>query len=91
MKVLCIDDKLRPNEMYIPGCELKEGETYTVVEEVTGYDINSVTGFSTNPRQCYVLAEFAAFPGVCFETNRFVPLSEIDETTFERNYQKELV
>lgn len=91
MKVLCIDDKIRPGEMIMPGGKIKEGETYNAIETVTGYSFDPVIGKFTDPKACYRLAEFTSPTDICFETDRFIPLSNIDELTFNRNYQKELV
>ena len=57
-------------------CTLKYGETYTV---------ESQDGCGSGC--CYGIAETKQ----AHMKDRFIPLSEIDETTFERNYKKELV
>lgn len=77
-KVICIDNS---HALYTKKhIDLDLGETYTVISEVS----DPASGILH-----YVLSErrhdkaYGAF--------RFIPLSEIDETTFERNYNKELV
>lgn len=90
MKVICIDDKVEPDEHIIPGCSLIYGNIYTVAEEVEGFAKHDV--LRVQPIKCYILEEIPKPKGLnLFPIKKFVPLSEIDETTFERNYQKELV
>lgn len=88
MKVICIDDKPKPNEEFVPEMGLsviKEGCEYTVVWQGLGYDD---VGCKINPAPVYELAEDIGFG---YPTWRFVPLSSIDEKEFERNYIKETV
>ena len=58
--------------------ELKFGAEYTVVDGRNCY----VSGL-----YCYFFEEVV----LGYEAQRFAPVSEIDETEFERNYNKELV
>lgn len=81
MKVICIDAKKRPDEYN--DVHLVEGAEYNVIGEVQAYDKN----YKMWP--CYHLSEF---PYPCaFDKDRFIPISNIDEKEFERNYKKELV
>jgi len=85
MKVICIDDKLRAGEY--PDYRVKEGETYTVVDQRNGVDKFG------NRIPCYELQEFPKknmFDANLFQTDRFIPTSNIDETEFERNYNLQL-
>lgn len=84
MKVLCIDDKPRPGE--VPGIEPKEGETYTVSQEGNGE-----CAITHKLIPCYRLVELSNPPNDWHDKDRFIPVSSIDETEFERNYNKELV
>ena len=81
MRVICVDAKGRPGDH--PTGVLKEGGCYKVVDE------KMARGTDGRRAMCYVLEEFGPLMG--FEKDRFVPLSSIDETQFERNYNKELV
>lgn len=56
---------------------LKYGDVYTVIGEENHMGLI-----------CYFLEEIV---GESYVKTRFIPLSEIDETEFERNYNKELV
>ncbi len=78
MKVICITNKniIRKTGSIGSAPKLVEGACYTVIE-FTGYG--------------YHLAEVSCDKNYGYDMKRFVPLSEIDETTFERNYKKELV
>jgi len=82
MRVLCIEDGIIPN--YTGGRSLnsvepvKEGEIY----EVAGTVISDY-----GDHLSYALKGFT----ITKRIERFVPISEIDETTFERNFKKELV
>lgn len=82
MKVICIDDKKRPGE--VDGLDPKEGETYTVIE--IGNGECAITGRLI---PCYRLLELTNPPSDWHDRDRFIPLSSIDERTFERNYKTE--
>lgn len=84
MKVLCIDDKIRHPHGFMEegGIKIKEGEVYEVLRETEGYDKLGNT---------YRVYELTVDPGYGYELWRFVPISNIDETEFERNYNKETV
>jgi hypothetical protein len=72
MKVMCIDDTMQRRPI------LKYGEIYTVYDEDnTTYNLPAV-----------FLEEIDQRLGGKrpWDKNRFIPLSNIDETTFERNY-----
>lgn len=74
MRVVCIDAScsIPPGYNGMPFL-LKEGEIYTVSQE---------------EHNCYHLVETDRInPTYCYSKKRFIPLSDIDETTFERNYQ----
>lgn len=75
-KVICINDKPLFGEPEAVWI-LKTGNVYEVISELkyNGFDY-------------YELAEQ---PGVAYCVEHFAPLSEIDETEFERSYNKELV
>lgn len=77
MKVICIDNTNENEECPTPVL----GDAYTVINETrfAGYDFY----------------EFYEIPFKCgthywYLKSRFIPISSIDETTFERNYNKEL-
>jgi len=72
MKVICIDETT-PGKLPKSMCELKEGEIYTVKSE----DISPISGIPT-----YWFVELI----LAYGKYRFIPLSEVDETEFERNY-----
>lgn len=78
-KVICIE-KEKPDEPHSDlinaANKLIVGDPYTVVGVYNGL---------------YELAEFPHPRQILWYPKNFVPISEIDETTFERNYQKELV
>lgn len=57
---------------------LIEGELYTVI----GYD---------DKRYNQPVVFLREIVGEAYCADRFAPISEIDETTFERNYEKEKV
>lgn len=75
MKVICIDDKPRPGD-YTGSVNVKEGNTYTVLREAIGF------GQDFRACRCYVLFEIpkSVNPNNLFEVNRFIRLSDIDET-----------
>lgn len=77
MRVVCIDSRphVKEHPHYPP---IVEGDSYHISREAIGeyIDGEQVTG--------WVLMEI---PGWVYEKWRFIPASEIDETTFERNYQ----
>lgn len=85
MKVLCIDDKPRPGDILEAEKFLFEGKVYSVIKETIGYDD---AAFTVNPVPCYILAED---PGWGYEINRFIPVSDIDETEMERSYSKKFL
>ena len=63
-------------------CEfLKYWGVYTVFKE----------GFYMGERVYYIEECRHLFSDPLFKAKRFIPLSDIDETEFERNYKKELV
>lgn len=75
MKVICIDDKDRPEED-CEGCpfDVWFGKIYTVVKEVMGQAKDGTRSI------CYVFAEFEiGNPYNCWPKYRFAPLSSIDE------------
>lgn len=78
MKVMCISKELPKEDHPIliqAANDLTVGEIYTVIyEEPTLYE----------------LAEFHHPRGILWEKKNFIPLSQICETTFERDYNKEL-
>jgi hypothetical protein len=82
MKVICIDGSKRSYSEK-DGQDVKEGVIYEVTDSWNGIFTNqpyySLAGFDCIKR----------FKG--FRQDRFAPLSDINETEFERNYQKELV
>lgn len=80
MKVLCINDSFYAVSNRVINFPLpKMGEIYTV----------------TNTRFCkcgcgiYVFELLECQNGAGFDTECFVPISDIDETEMERNYKKE--
>lgn len=80
MKVVCVNNSVLTNTFGFsqPAPQLKEGNTYTVIR------VTILGG--------YILAEVNPLPGFdCFNPERFVPISDIDETTFERNYKKQSI
>ncbi len=80
MKVICINATAPPA---YPLSPLIEGNTYTI-QRVE----------ATIKGDCYILhetIEWQELHKIAFAKHRFIPLSIVDETTFERNYQKELV
>lgn len=79
MKVVCIDDTA--GSLINPcGFTIKEGEIYTVYRTFIGM----ITG-----KPCYALNEDDYKGG--YLCTRFIPVSDIDETEFERNYKTEKV
>lgn len=79
MRVICINATKPPN---FPISPLVEGNHYTIqrIEPTFNGD-------------CYILHEtrkWQELNKIAFDKNRFIPLSEISETEFERNYNKEL-
>lgn len=79
MKVLCIDAKPRLTTVNNEP-RLTEGGTYTVRKEVEGED-----EYGYDVHNCYELVGFSS--DYCFEADRFVPTSDIDEKEMikERN------
>ena len=78
MRVICIDKTPRPTSTDREALQALEiGAEYTVVN-------------NPHPRG-YELLEVKTKCRSGFFMDRFIPLSEIDETTFERNFKKELV
>lgn len=79
MKVICINNGLMKNNLgqFYAAPELKESEIYTVVRD----------------GECVIeLFEVKTpFGFTGFTKSRFIPLSSIDETEFQREYKKELV
>lgn len=84
MKVLCINGKFNRLEHALkrfpcnPPVEGNEYEVTFVGKCRCGCEI-----------ELYKISSISENIG--WPTNHFIPLSEIDETEFERNYQKELV
>lgn len=78
-RVICIDDG-----------ENKFGVS-PPLEYGVEYEVKEVHEFPS--MKAYELVEPNSYLGiwVCFGVHRFIPLSEIDETQMERNYQKEKV
>lgn len=76
LKVICIDDKIRPHSVCASDWFIKEGEVYTVCG----------TYISNIGRPSYRLDEDPMKLRGGYDADRFIPLSTIDETTFERNY-----
>jgi len=79
MIVICIkgDDLREVNGLVNPDDHsLEEGKKYTVVDEII-----------YGRQRFYILAERPI--DCCYHERRFAPTSSIDETTFERNYNKE--
>lgn len=81
MRVICIDDKERPGEYPDADFTIKEGETYNVCRAVT----------SENGIFCYSLLEDPYRAMYCYAADRFIPVSDIDEKEFERNYNFQTV
>lgn len=80
MKVICIDTSPNPNPKKNNEWfkYLKEGSTYEVEKEVYGcYKIFGIDHPYQTDRPTFM-------------KRRFVPVSDIDEKEFERNYNKEL-
>ncbi len=79
MRVICIDDKWKDFPGY--GKVTKSPKFGEIVTVSKAYKDNSM--------DWYQFQEY----GPCneYEQCGFSPISEIDETTFERNYQKETV
>lgn len=76
MKVICIDDSNYAAESKDSQYDIYFGDILTV--RGFGSDENWLT--------------FVEYPEDCeWPKNKFAPLSSIDETEFERNYQKEKV
>lgn len=82
MKVICIDAKPR-DEDYGTEPILSEGSVYTVSETITSA---IGKGFIFVYGVLYILDEIGKF---AYRADRFVPTSTIDETQFEREYNKE--
>lgn len=77
MKVICIDDSKHPLKyggFYRTDWWLEYGKIYTVNENSGGF-----YSLNEDPRK-----------GSTWKASRFVPLSDIDETEFIRNYNKQL-
>jgi hypothetical protein len=78
MKMICID--ATPPHGY-PISPLIEGDSYTIQRTEP-----------TPKGECYILNEtldWQEMHMIAFEKRRFIHMSEIDETTFKRNYNKE--
>lgn len=80
MRVICIDDR--------PGIETGETPPFK-----SGDILNAMQ--SVTYKDCYNISEHLfSEDGKSLKSwlkSRFIPLSSIDETEFERNYNKELV
>lgn len=81
-KVICIDNKNIGRSLNEYNKLLKEGAIYTVIGEIVGQRSDNKNEFG------YVLEEFK-YLYTAFIKDRFIPLSEIDET--EMINQKESV
>lgn len=76
MRVICIKD----NGNYHPGVpKVFVGKPYTVIETVT-------SGFDNKVRYCFAECGYDNL----YLSSHFAESSDIDETTFERDYNKEL-
>ena len=75
MKVICIDST-SPTKNGAIATELTEGVEYSVVGS---------RPCTVSKNLCYQLAGFF----ILYESWRFVPLSDIDEKEFERNYNNQ--
>ena len=90
MRVLCIDNKPRPEEGPVNenGVSeiLNENQVYTV-----GQRFNQARGYNDKILNIpvYTLIEIGSKWG--FAVDRFVPISDIDETEFIREYNLEKV
>jgi hypothetical protein len=78
MKVLCIDDKIRPGD-YSATPQVVEGCVYNTTCTCNGYGVDKSVVLS------YKLEEFDQ--KYCWDCDRFIPLSDISETEMERNYK----
>lgn len=71
-KVICIDASDDPN--CFTGCDVVEGQIYTVVEEA---DLSFGKNYQLQRQLVYVLAEMGT--EWCYDARRFMPLSDVDE------------
>ncbi len=78
MKVICIKYATKVAEDFTHTLRPIVGEYYTVIDTVNAYG-----------NYYYEIQEFPTTAR--YRVDLFAPTSEIDETTFERNYKKELV
>lgn len=78
MKVVCINDDWDKGDIPVFNNCPKINDIVTVTETFVMY----------NKVPVYILKEY---PSYLWEQENFAPISEIDETEFERNYNKELV
>lgn len=76
MKVTCIDDS--------PGVNTGQKPPFKFGEILTAYSINSFAVQILEYPYSLVTGNQKSW-----NKSRFVPLSDIDETEFERNYQKQ--
>jgi hypothetical protein len=79
MKVICIDGVKSGSITMMGNIISKENEIYEGEEYTVQRQVDD----------CYLLVERPGF--LLYKKKRFAPISKIDETTFERNYNKELV
>lgn len=89
MRVICIDDTEQPiMDASMPA--VKMGNIYTVIDSKKSSG-KSKNGYTYPKGTYYILAECGDETG--YHESMFVTINEnqIDETEFERNYQKELV
>lgn len=87
MRVVCIDKNSDP--LAIPASkedQIFEGEIYTVTR-YSEYSLNNISKVERYP--VYTLAERS--PNVGYAVERFIPLSDIDETEMIREPVKEIV
>ena len=79
MKVICIDDNWEPgSDKYECGDFIPFGTICTVKRSFFDSEMKL---------PAYELYEYEGY----FDQSGFAPISSINETTFERNYQKETV
>jgi len=77
MKVLCVDDKIRPGD-FSATPRVKENCIYNTTRTCNGY------GADRTIVLCYALEGFDQ--KYVWDCDRFIPLSDISEEDMERNY-----
>lgn len=78
MKVLCIDDKIRPGD-FPETPNVTEGRIYHTTCTCQGRGVDNSLALS------YKLEEFDQ--KYCWDCDRFIPLSDLSETEMQRNYK----